>query len=602
MKDAHTRRSRGFGFVTFTDMESASRVLSEAEHIIDARKVEAKPAVPKSEVVREPPSEETKQTAEAKSTAEPGGAGGPRTNTNKIFVGGLHYDTTSAGLGEYFGQFGEVLSSEVMYNRDTGKSRGFGFIVFAMSDEGSKAASQAIEKPSHIIDGKLVEVKAAVPKHLSTSGRGGPDGHDGKNKGGATPRSNNAPSPGSAVPPTPVGTPSSYAAALRFGRGATNAAVGAMPGELESPPGRPMGEMDGVVWMPPGGSEDPEAIRAAMMGMADMTLTEQAARQHAAFQAGMSKGFTLANDGPTGPPQGAPEMARIAPNSQAAYLRAAAAAAAAGQEQAAVVIQQKQIQQQNQLLAQQQQLHQLQMQIQQMQALQQNLQRASLAAMLQGNGQSVPDPAAVAAGGAVYPPMNAAGGAGVPAQLGALQNAGGPPMMSSQGMNAGVVPGQAPASLSLQGGTGSAGLFQEQEAPQLNSQSSMDSGISAGSPSVQASNLFEVPTSLASQEASADRALGATAANAVNGLGLGLAGDAMALGSSVDDVSGNGGNSGSAWLAPNGLGLDLRNSEGELLPSTSLGGQSFGSEGEAGLYNLSPFSMLDSRNSSGQPS
>jgi len=49
---------------------------------------------------------------------------------NKIFVGGLHYDTRDAEFKQYFEKFGKVISAEVMFNRETHKSRGFGFIVF----------------------------------------------------------------------------------------------------------------------------------------------------------------------------------------------------------------------------------------------------------------------------------------------------------------------------------------------------------------------------------------------------------------------------------------------------------------------------------------
>ena len=51
---------------------------------------------------------------------------GPEGQSKKIFVGGLHYDTDKVGLRKYFEQYGKILSSEVMYNRETNKSRGFG--------------------------------------------------------------------------------------------------------------------------------------------------------------------------------------------------------------------------------------------------------------------------------------------------------------------------------------------------------------------------------------------------------------------------------------------------------------------------------------------
>eukprot|EP00948_MAST-09A_sp_MAST-9A-sp1_P000276 g276.t1 len=78
----------------------------------------------------------------------------------KIFVGGLHYDTDVSGLKRYFGQFGEIQSAEVLYNRDTGKSRGFGFVVFKRES----SVNSVLEKRMHTIDDKSAEVKRATPK------------------------------------------------------------------------------------------------------------------------------------------------------------------------------------------------------------------------------------------------------------------------------------------------------------------------------------------------------------------------------------------------------------------------------------------------------
>jgi len=70
----------------------------------------------------------------------------------KIFVGGLHYDTRDADFRGYFERFGRVQSAEVMFNRETHKSRGFGFIIFEMED--SIDAVEAISE--HVIDAKVV--------------------------------------------------------------------------------------------------------------------------------------------------------------------------------------------------------------------------------------------------------------------------------------------------------------------------------------------------------------------------------------------------------------------------------------------------------------
>ena len=51
-------------------------------------------------------------------------------SNNKLFVGGLHYATRDPEFLRYFEDFGTVISSKVLFNRQTGKSRGFGFVTF----------------------------------------------------------------------------------------------------------------------------------------------------------------------------------------------------------------------------------------------------------------------------------------------------------------------------------------------------------------------------------------------------------------------------------------------------------------------------------------
>jgi RNA recognition motif-containing protein len=60
----------------------------------------------------------------------------------KIYVGNLPFSTTSESLGEMFSSFGEVHSSKVVMDRDTGRSKGFGFVEMISGDE----ADAAIEK------------------------------------------------------------------------------------------------------------------------------------------------------------------------------------------------------------------------------------------------------------------------------------------------------------------------------------------------------------------------------------------------------------------------------------------------------------------------
>lgn len=75
-------------------------------------------------------------------------------------IGGLHYDTRDSDFRGYFEKFGKVQSAEVMFNRETHKSRGFGFIIF----EQENSVDAVCDVREHVIDTKVVEVKRAIPR------------------------------------------------------------------------------------------------------------------------------------------------------------------------------------------------------------------------------------------------------------------------------------------------------------------------------------------------------------------------------------------------------------------------------------------------------
>ena len=60
----------------------------------------------------------------------------------KIYVGNLPFNTTSESLSEIFAQYGQVDSSKIVMDRDSGRSKGFGFVEMASSDEADKAISR----------------------------------------------------------------------------------------------------------------------------------------------------------------------------------------------------------------------------------------------------------------------------------------------------------------------------------------------------------------------------------------------------------------------------------------------------------------------------
>jgi cold-inducible RNA-binding protein len=88
----------------------------------------------------------------------------------KLFVGGLSWNTTDEGLRQAFESFGEVLDAKVIKDRDTGRSRGFGFVTFAQQDEATTAMT---EMDGTTLDGKTIKVNEAQDKRQRGGGRGG---------------------------------------------------------------------------------------------------------------------------------------------------------------------------------------------------------------------------------------------------------------------------------------------------------------------------------------------------------------------------------------------------------------------------------------------
>ena len=79
----------------------------------------------------------------------------------KLFVGGLPFSTTDEELQELFAAHGTVASAVVVKDRDTGRSKGFGFVEFENDDEG-KAAEKALNRSD--MGGRSITVNQARPK------------------------------------------------------------------------------------------------------------------------------------------------------------------------------------------------------------------------------------------------------------------------------------------------------------------------------------------------------------------------------------------------------------------------------------------------------
>ncbi|KAL0536831.1 hypothetical protein IC582_025793 [Cucumis melo] len=150
MKDRTTGRGRGFGFIVFADPSVADRVIRE-KHNIDGRMVEAKRAVPRND-----------QNIVGRTSGSINVSPGPG-RTRKIFVGGLASTVTESEFKNYFDQFGTITDVVVMYDHNTLRPRGFGFITY----DSEEAVEKVLIKTFHELNGKMVEVKRAVPKELS---------------------------------------------------------------------------------------------------------------------------------------------------------------------------------------------------------------------------------------------------------------------------------------------------------------------------------------------------------------------------------------------------------------------------------------------------
>jgi RNA recognition motif-containing protein len=95
----------------------------------------------------------------------------------KLYVGNLSYSVTDQSLEELFAQFGAVRSAQVIQDRDTGRSKGFGFVE--MEDEnGAREAIKNLHDQQH--DGRPLTVNEARPKE----DRGGGGGGGGRGYGG----------------------------------------------------------------------------------------------------------------------------------------------------------------------------------------------------------------------------------------------------------------------------------------------------------------------------------------------------------------------------------------------------------------------------------
>ena len=94
----------------------------------------------------------------------------------KLYVGNISFNTSATDLQNLFGEIGTVESVNVIEDRDTGRSRGFGFVEMSSQSEGENAIAQLNGKE---IDGRALKVNEAKPQQSRNGGGGGGGGRRG---------------------------------------------------------------------------------------------------------------------------------------------------------------------------------------------------------------------------------------------------------------------------------------------------------------------------------------------------------------------------------------------------------------------------------------
>lgn len=143
-KDQWTGKSRGFGFLSFESQQVAEMLISKT-HTIGGRTVQVKTAVPKPKKAPHP--ESPRMPAQQYRT--------------KLFVGGVHRSVTNKEFRAHFEASGKLADAFIMYNMQSKRSRGFGFVTFVNQESAHRCLRE-----QHTIKGKTVELKVAIPREV----------------------------------------------------------------------------------------------------------------------------------------------------------------------------------------------------------------------------------------------------------------------------------------------------------------------------------------------------------------------------------------------------------------------------------------------------
>ena len=93
--------------------------------------------------------------------------------SSKLYVGNLSFSTTDQDLEEVFAELGTVESTNIITDRDTGRSRGFGFVEMSSPEEAQNAIAELDGKE---VDGRNLKVNEAKPRENRGGGGGGDRG------------------------------------------------------------------------------------------------------------------------------------------------------------------------------------------------------------------------------------------------------------------------------------------------------------------------------------------------------------------------------------------------------------------------------------------
>ncbi|KAJ1897645.1 hypothetical protein LPJ66_003238 [Kickxella alabastrina] len=181
---ADTGRSRGFGYVDFTDKDAQVKALAATGLEIDGREIRI---------------DETTSTSRPRAAA-PGGDKPASAPSKVLFIGNLSFNSTEDSIRGAFTECGEVVSVRVITDRDTGRMKGYGYIEF----DTVESATSAMQWNNSDLDGRAIRLDYSAPRNNENGGggrggsrggfggrgggRGGSRGGFGGNRGGANRR------------------------------------------------------------------------------------------------------------------------------------------------------------------------------------------------------------------------------------------------------------------------------------------------------------------------------------------------------------------------------------------------------------------------------